>query len=390
MLMQKGRLVSFALGLALTTPVSAMESLLGRAGLDGELVITGDMLSNVKGGAARGTRLAGLLYSSLLLDTAKLNWWEGGNMKVSVLGLVSGNPSQMVGDYQYFDNIDSPSAFRIYDAWYEHHFFDDAVSARLGIFDFNSEFDVLSTAAVFVNSSFGLQPDISQNGPSTYPLTTVGLRLKYRSEQGAYVQGLVSDGVPGDPNTAHGTHINLAAGDGQFAIIEAGFTRQPKNAEGEPDYDASPDSKLAIGSWYHTREYTDFADTPRQENAGVYLIGEQAFTDQLRGFFQFGAALSDRNQVANYFALGMNYSGLIPGREDDIFGVAVAHARNGNRYVRSVADTNQAETAFEMTYLFKAAEHLTLQPDIQYILNPGMNRTLEDALVLGLRAQLIY
>jgi porin len=388
--MRNGYLASCCLGLLSLAPAAnCMESLFGVDGIDGELVITGDVLGNVQGGKSRGSRLAGLLYSSLQLDTAKLNWWAGGNMKVSVLGLVSGNPSQMVGDYQYFDNIDSPSAFRIYDAWYEHHFLDDSVSAKLGIFDFNSEFDVLSTAAVFLNSSFGLQPDISQNGPSTYPLTTLGMRLKYQSEAGYYVQGAVTDGVPGDANTGHGTHINLNAGDGQFAVIETGLTRQPTDAEGKPDSAAPPDSKLAFGTWYHTRSYEDFAGTPQDENAGFYLIGEQAFNDKLRGFFQVGAALADRNQVANYFALGMNYHGLLPGREDDILGFAVAHARNGNAYVRN-ADALQGETAFEMTYLVKVTDYFTFQPDIQYIMDPGMNRDLDDALVLGARAQLIF
>jgi porin len=44
-----------------------------------------------------------------------------------------------------------------------------------------------------------------------------------------------------------------------------------------------------------------------------------------------------------------------------------------------------AETAVELTYRRELTPWLTLQPDVQLIVNPGAGGSLRDALVLGLR-----
>jgi carbohydrate-selective porin OprB len=40
---------------------------------------------------------------------------------------------------------------------------------------------------------------------------------------------------------------------------------------------------------------------------------------------------------------------------------------------------------FEATYSFNLNSHLTLQPDMQYVISPGGDPTIQDALVLGSR-----
>ena len=44
-----------------------------------------------------------------------------------------------------------------------------------------------------------------------------------------------------------------------------------------------------------------------------------------------------------------------------------------------------AETGFELTYADPVAPFLTVQPDLQYVVNPSGRRAVGDAVVVGLR-----
>jgi porin len=49
---------------------------------------------------------------------------------------------------------------------------------------------------------------------------------------------------------------------------------------------------------------------------------------------------------------------------------------------------SRAETNIELTYSVQVTPWLRLQPDIQYIFNPGLDEGLDNALVIGLRIEL--
>jgi porin len=44
-----------------------------------------------------------------------------------------------------------------------------------------------------------------------------------------------------------------------------------------------------------------------------------------------------------------------------------------------------AETAFELTYSDRITPWLSVQPDIQYIVNPGTHPAVDDVVVVGTR-----
>ena len=53
-----------------------------------------------------------------------------------------------------------------------------------------------------------------------------------------------------------------------------------------------------------------------------------------------------------------------------------------------VAPLERRETSVELTYRLAAAEWLTLQPNLQYVSNPGFDPGLRNAWVMGLRIEL--
>jgi len=76
----------------------------------------------------------------------------------------------------------------------------------------------------------------------------------------------------------------------------------------------------------------------------------------------------------------------------DQLGIAVARARASDAYLdllpaRGNGIPGRAETSVELTYRYVINEHLTLQPDIQYVISSDYIEQRDNALVYGLRLQ---
>lgn len=343
-----------------------------------EAVLTLEAINNTQGGIKEDSAFLSNLDLTVEVDTKTVGWWDNGTFFLYLLGNDGDDPSSLVGDTQVSSNIETNDAFKIYEAWYEHTLSDE-LSLLAGLHDYNSEFYALEYAGTFLNSSFGIGPDTSQIGPSIFSTTSLTTRLKYQSESGRYLLAAVYDGIPGDPNKPQGTHIILNGSDGIFTSVEAGVSGGEENQEVKY-------FKYGLGVWFRTTDFQDDIDgSDHSNNSGVYFIGEVTPAEKLGLFLQAGIARSDRNQLAQYIGAGLNYTGLFNSRGDDVVGLAVSHARNGDDFMDSNPGIDRAETAIELTYFAEITPWLTLQPDLQYILDPGMDPTLDDALVAGLR-----
>ena len=351
-------------------------------GLDIELVATTDLMVLVSGGIERGLETPANFDIVFTLDTEAAGWWNNGSFILYFLGNAGGNPSSRLGDLQVASNIEAVNTFKLYEVSYEHHFVDDNVSLLVGLHDLNSEFYVLEHASLFLNSSFGIGVEVAQTGPSIFSTTALAARLRARWRNDFYLMTAVYDGIPGDPEDAIGTQISFDEGDGIFFIAETGMVR-----------DTAGYSKIGIGAWYHTARYEDFNGRERNSNSGIYLIAERDLWRDEAGrglglFAQAGFAEGDRNQINTYLGGGLTWTGLVPQRPNDVAGVAVAHARNGDKFRRLNPTMERAETAIEFSYLFSPTAWMNVQPDIQYIIGPGSDRDLDNGLVLGVRLQI--
>ena len=163
--------------------------------------------------------------------------------------------------------------------------------------------------------------------------------------------------------------------------------------------------RFAAGAWAYTADF-EALDSPDEggapirirEGRGAYAIVEAdllrehgAEHEGLRGWVRVGAADEDLYPVGAYIGGGFVYTGFAPGRVEDQVGIAVAHARLGG-VVRRVAEalgtkSEQAETTVELTYHAQLNASVALQPNLQYVFNPGADPTLENALVGGLRVK---
>ena len=93
-----------------------------------------------------------------------------------------------------------------------------------------------------------------------------------------------------------------------------------------------------------------------------------------------------------YFDTGFNYKGLIPGRAGDIAGIGLSYTKLSPdlRDEDGLPLETHHETILEATYKIQLKEWLTLQPDVQYIFNPGASEKADNALVAGVRFNVCF
>lgn len=354
------------------------------------IVYTADYWANLSGGLQRDTAYLDNLDVMIGLDAEAL--WGLNGVEVFFYGLYNnGTPfsETILGDVQVVSNIETGvQAFRLYEAWANVEL--GARSELLfGLFDLNSEFDVLESSALFMGSAHGIGTDISQaglNGPSIFPTTALSLRLATRWNERWATRFAILDGVPGDPEDPAGTAVRLSEAEGALLIGEVEHTRDR--------------SRLLLGAWGYTAAFsTDplaVSDSTERSygNSGVYVRGEtilQEANPTVAAFARFGQLFGDFNVFSQFISAGITWRG-IDARPDDEFGIAVAWAE-ASADVRDLADSfgralEPREVALELTYKFPVAEWLTLQPNFQYVVNPGLDPSLKDALAAGLRFEL--
>ncbi len=377
---------------------------LNSKGISFEFDYTADFFSNIKGGLNKSSVYLDDFDMILTLDLEKLLAVSGTNLFIYGLGNDGGNPDQSIGDVQGVSSITAPNSWKLYEAWIQTNLFDHHLSILAGLYDLNSEFENLATSNLFINASHGIGIGFAQTGemgPSIFPWTSAGVRIKSKLSEKFYLQAAILDGIPGDPNDLYGTHIIFSKNDGLLITFETGTTEYSKQNEKPPSSSrigrfASEkyDYKYSLGFWKYTSEFKRI-DSPlkSRNNIGAYISGEQNLYEQkgsgriLSAFIRFEAANAEINRFAYYAGCGFVYSSPFNGRPDDEAGIALAAAINGNPYERALQGNNMedAEYNIELTYFAQLLPWFTLQPDLQYIIYPDTNPEIPNALVFGLR-----
>ncbi len=395
---------------------------LAEHGVDCVLAYTGEAMTDLSGGLRRGTAAEGLWEMGFVTDLEKLLGWKGGTFHVFSYWLHGASPTfKYVGDIQGVSNIDGFDTLRLNELWLQQEWLDNRLSLRFGQLAEDEEFMIGEYSSLFINGAFGDTVTVSGNLPvPTYPMSAPGIRLRTDPVDFFYFQAAVYDGDVSAQNLNDtGTRININRHDGFFSIYEMGcLVNHEKNSKSLP-------GSYKFGAWYHTGSFGDqladadhlsLADpassgTPvfHQGNYGLYGMADQmvyredAKSKHPQGlglFFTGGSAPNDRNLVSLQLAGGLHYTGLLPGRDEDLLGLAVTHVDIGDNARQFDRDTNafngtdnairDYETTMELTYRYVVNEWCFLQPDVQWVLHPGGSPAVGDAVVAGMRFQVLF
>lgn len=338
---------------------------------------TGDFATVASGGLERGDRHMGLV--DVAFDHGFRMWDR--NLQLHLAGqhrYGGGFSAEVVGDLQTVSNIDADEGTRLLEAWLEVPLTGHS-SLLIGRYDFNSEFDAIDAGALFLGSSQGIGPDISQTGavgPSIFPNTAFGVRYQHASEGSGTWRVSALDV---DASAEHDDEGVPFTGGPMFAI----------------EYQWPVQSaRITTGVWRYTRNCDAVASGSAERDAqfGGYASIERQFGEHVAVYGRIGAANAKVSRIGLYTGGGVVHTGgLLPGR-DDAIGFAFGYARNGSDYRDAMAadgvDVTSGEQAYEITWRIPFGEHVVLQPDVQFVVDPDSNPAIKDALVVILRVEL--
>jgi porin len=371
-------------------------------GYDWEIVYKYDVLRKV---TQPNQKTYGLdnLDIILSLDGEKIFGLKGSSAMLHILSNHGDKPA-VEGDRlpHGLDNIETPegaNTTKIYQAGIQQTFLDEQLSVLVGLYDLNSEFYVTESSKIFIHPTFGIGAEMAgtgQNGPSVFPTTSVGIRAK-AGTAGYYLQAVILDGVPGDPNNLHGTHVQFNKGDGALDVLEGAIPlSEAENAH---------NNKLALGVWQYTARFDDWVDKDingvpvKSRSYGYYAVIDKVLLykpggndESINGFVRAGKTNADAepSEFDMAWSAGLVFTGLFDGHEQDQLGIAYAQEQNGEKYRAASGSTVANEKSFELTYRYQAIPGLVLQPIVQYLLNHSNDPAQNKSWWLGLRFEVTF
>ncbi|HSI13910.1 MAG TPA: carbohydrate porin [Chthoniobacter sp.] len=360
-----------------------------------------EFLANVSGGPKKGSAYDGLAKFSIKIDPGQLFHqadWTGTTLFANLLYPHGrGLTQHYLQDFNGVSNIDAYDSFRLDEFWLQQAF-GSRFSIRAGLLAVDTEFFACDSGSLFFNSCFGAIPIISLNYDSpVYPLTSPGVRVEYDVSDTLTLRAAALSGDIGgqDTNNRHGGRISFHSETGGLYLAEAVVHTGGKLP-----------GVYTLGGFYHSGQFDDVSGngSRHRNDGGVYLVIDKALFREsqpvsdkkavsgpeqgLNIFSRFGYAFpDDRNIVSYYVEAGLTYHGLIKNRDSDTCGIAFSYTRLSD----SLTDEDGAkvsshhETVVEGSYQFVVNDWVSVQPDIQYIFNPGATGNTRDAWVIGAR-----
>ena len=422
--------------------IGGVRPFLAQYGISFALQETSEVLGNVTGGFHKSFEYDGLTQMLLQLDTNRAFGWYGGTFNVSALQLHGRNLSaDNLGTLQTASGIEGDRATRLWELWYDQKMLEeDRVSVRVGQQSLDQEFIVSQNALLFVNTMFGWpmvpSADLPGGGPA-YPLSALGVRFKARPIDpvtfllGVFNGSPVKNGVDGDPQLANPSGTSFPLNGGALIIAELQYSYPALGSMLYADQNEPLARVYKIGFWYDTEHFADqridntglslanplSTGIPQQHRGdySIYAVADQLVwvdpeeADRTINLFAraMGTPETNRNLIDLSLNFGMTFHEPFLHRDDDTFGIGMGFAQVSSQagaldqdtafYTGAFTPKRTNETFVEVTYQYAVAPWLQLQPDFQYVFNPGGGISnasgtgrVKDEAVLGVRTNILF
>lgn len=398
--------------------MGGLRTALWNAGITFGLQDVNEVWGNVSGGIRRGADYNGLTLISVGLDTQRALGWDGGTINVSALQIRGRSLSNdNLLNLQTVSGILAQPTTRLWEVWYQQSFLDGLFDVKLGQQSIDQEFITSQYSSLFLNTMMGWpmlpSADLYAGGPA-YPLSSLGVRFRIQPASGlTALAGVFADNPPGGPfdddsqlrgSTRWGGNFNLRTGALFIAELQYALN-QPSN--GDMDYGTRASGlpgTYKLGMWFDTARFPDqrfdntglsLADPAssgvafmRRHNFSIYGVVDQMIwrpsDDSARAlgvFARLMGAPGDRNLIDFSVNAGVVLKAPLPDRDNDSFGVGfgIAKISQGARgldadtasFTGTAFPVRTTETFIEVTYQYQVAPWWQVQPDFQYVFNPG-------------------
>lgn len=370
------------------------------------------------GGFDEGGEYQGVLELYVNADMEKLGFWKGlcfhaNGFQIHGNSITGAN----IGSLMPVTSLEATDATRLFELWVQQTMFNEKVSVRLGQLAADEEFILSEGGGYFINGTWGwpsiTAADLPSGGPA-YPLATPGVRVAVTPNDRTALLVGVYNGDPAphcrneDPQRCNPHGVDFELDDPPLLMIEGGYTYNPDGLRGI----------VKFGGWNHFGEFehqrvdiggnliaiTGKPGRPLDNNWGLYGIIDQLVwrvpgSEDPQGvgiFARVIGAPQDRNLIDWYFDGGVTFTGMIPNRPNDAFAVGFAYTNISDTVSAFDVDfgapvARNYEALVEICYTFEIKPGWSLQPDFQYIWQPGGNVAgQKDATVIGARSSIAF
>jgi porin len=371
----------------------------------------GEYFGVASGGLNRDGHYDGRLELWMDANLETMSGWKGLTFHANAYQIHGSSiTAESVGSLMPVSFIEATPTTRLFELYLEQSLADGKLTIRAGQIAADSEFIVSEGAGAFINGTWGwpsiTAADLPNGGPA-YPLPAPGIRVaitpddNYGIMAAVFNGDVVDDCPPGEDLQRCNPHgLDFPFGDGAFIMAE-GFYKY--NAAALP-------GRFKIGGWIHTGDFENIATPSIVESGdcGIYAVWDQTIA-KLDGegrnvavFARVIGAPDDRNEVDFYAEGGVTVTGPFASRPGDLFGIGFAYTGISN--AAQIADRNAGlsivrnyEALLEVSYTAIIVPGFSVQPDLQYLWNPGGNvpdvsgtHPVENALVIGIRSIINY
>ncbi len=415
---------------------------LSKYGISFALQETSEVLGNVTGGSRRAAAYDGLTQMLVQLDTDRAFGWHGGTFNASALQI---HGTDLSGDtlltLQTSSGITAERSTRLWELWYQQKFLDeDRLDVKIGQQSLDQEFMVSQNANLFLNTMFGWamvpSADLPGGGPA-YPLSALGVRARARPVDSLTFLAGVFNGSPSpstvlDAQMANPSGTSFPLNGGVLLIAEMQYSYPAMGTMLNADQPEPLARTYKLGVWWDSENFADQQfdnmglslanpasnGLPRNHHGdfGVYAVADQLVwvdpkeSDHTISLFArfMGAPQADRNLITFSLNAGVTLHEPIRHRDNDTLGFGMGFTKvSGSAsaldqatatFNNSFVPRRTSETFLEVTYQYEVAPWWQLQPDIQYVFNPGggvenpndLGTTVKNELIFGLRTNILF
>ena len=379
---------------------------------------TNNIAGNPVGGKSAGFTYTDNVGFGVNLDFGKLGLWNGLTLVVSGLNRSGTSLSQdSIGSQFTVQQVFGGQTAMFYALAFEQSLWDDKVAIKFGRFATGDDFASSPLYWLYMNNGIDGNPQALPVNTqfSAYPWAVWAARLKvqpspeWTGQLGIYQ---VSDRV--FDREYHGLDWSIRPNDGVLLIGQFGWSPElfkksspsvpdGKTAAGKGTVRSGLPGNYWFGAYWSPWEFAQFGSSDTARNSyGFYwhadqmVFREKAGTDE--GLTLWSAVvLSPQQNIAKLpFQVngGLAYKGLLPGRDNDQTVVGLVYGMFSDDYAETTRAAGAGSAEYEMViewgHRVQINRFAYVQPNIQWVINPGGTGNIPNALVLGAQMGLTF
>lgn len=345
--------------------------------------------ANVSGGLNNAENYAGDLYTGMLFDLEKLLGWKDTTFKISGIDRHGSSIDPEVGgQYSVMQLVGGQNTF-LYELNLEKTFLDDTLSIKFGRMTATDDFVGSPFYSYSLNNAVNgqIRAALFDGVMTSYPFAVWGARLKYQPNDDFYAMlGVFQLSDDMFDREDQGVDFSIEGDDGISIFTQFGWN---KEICGRPaHFYAGMNNAFWSLDKFNTND-TTHQFTRLYGHADWQVYAEPLDPDQgLTLFTTLGYTWQDQVAIIPVQStFGANYQGLFPGRPEDHTVFFMTYGGFSSQYADQQSSAGRPRSDYEMVlelgHRFQLTPFSYIQPDIQYIVNPGGTGTISDAVVLG-------